>query len=137
MTTPDVGRAASQRQRRVAEELRHALARILERDEVRDPGVTGRVITVTEVRISPDLRNATVFVAPLGGGDAPAVVEGLTRACSFLRRRLAEAVRLRCVPSLLFRFDDSFDRVDRIESLLRDLPAAEPSADGDEEGRTP
>ncbi|OHC73979.1 MAG: ribosome-binding factor A [Rhodospirillales bacterium RIFCSPLOWO2_12_FULL_58_28] len=113
------GKAPSQRQLRVGEELRHALALILERGEIRDPGLAGVSVTVTEIRIGPDLRNATVYVMPLGGGGKETVVEALTRARPFLRRRLADAVKLRHVPDLSFRADPSFDEASRIEALLR------------------
>ncbi len=113
-------RGPSQRQLRVGEELRHALAWILERGEVRDPDLKGVSVTVTEVRVSPDLRNATVFVLPLGGGETEAVVTGLTRARPFLRRRVANAVRLKFVPDITFRADTSFDEARRIDTLLRD-----------------
>lgn len=122
-------RAPSQRQLRVGEELRHALAWMLERGEVRDPGLHGRSITVTEVRISPDLKNATVFVVPLGGGDASEEVEALNRAAPFLRHRAAEKVQLRHVPKLGFRADDSFDNASHIDSLLHDPKVARDLAD--------
>ena len=87
-------RSPSQRQLRVGEELRHALAWMLERGEVRDPGLQGISVTVTEVEVSPDLRTATAFVLPLGGSETEQVVAALTRASPFLRRRIAETVRL-------------------------------------------
>lgn len=113
------GKTPSQRQLRVGEELRHALALILERGEVRDPGLAGVSVTVTEIRLGPDLRNAVVYVMPLGGGREDAVVEALTRARPFLRRRLADAVKLRYVPDLSFCADPSFDEAEHIEALLR------------------
>jgi len=113
----------SQRQLRVGEEIRHALAWILERGEIRDPAVSGLPVTVTEVRISPDLKNATAFVLPLGGGD-PAdhdqVLGGLERAVPFLRRRIAKSVRLKYVPRLSFIWDTSFDEAGRIDALLHE-----------------
>lgn len=112
------GKAPSQRQLRVGEEIRHALASILERGEVRDPGLAGVCVTVTEVRLGPDLRNATVFVTPLGGGDTGAVVEVLTRAQPFLRHRLADMVKLKYIPGISFLADPSFDEADHIEALL-------------------
>ncbi len=117
-------RGPSQRQLRVGEELRHALAWILERGEVRDPDLKGVSVTVTEVRVSPDLRKATVFVIPLGGGETEAVVTGLTRARPFLRRKVANAVRLKFVPDITFRADTSFDEARRIDTLLRDPAVA-------------
>ncbi len=122
-------RAPSQRQLRVGEELRHALAWILERGEARDPGLGGLPLTVTEVRVSPDLKNAVVFVTPLGGegeaGDGAAkAVEALSRARRFLRRRVARTVRLKYVPDMTFRADQSFGHAGRIEALLRDPAVA-------------
>ncbi len=112
-------KAPSQRQLRVGEELRHALAWILERGEIRDPGLGGAAVTVTEVRISPDLGNATAFVMPLGGADVPDVVETLNRAAPFVRRQLGKAVKLKRLPTLDFVADTSFDEAGRIEDLLK------------------
>ena len=132
-----MGKTPSQRQLRVGEELRHVLAALLERGEVRDPGLKGASITVTEVRISPDLRNATAFVLPLGGGDATAVVAALTRARPFLRRRMARDVKLRYAPDISFQADTSFDRAVHIEALLNDAndrrSAADPATPGGED----
>lgn len=122
--------APSQRQLRVGEELRHALAWLLERGEVHDPGLAGTTITVTEVRVSPDLRNATAFIVPLGGGDVPAILESLTRARPFLRRSIAKTVRLRRVPDLTFAADESFDTASRIDALLRQAGVTSGDDDG-------
>ena len=116
---PRGNKAPSQRQLRVGEELRHAIANLIERGEFRDPDLSGRAITVTEVRVSPDLRNATVFVTPLGGGDVQAVLAGLKRAKAFLRHEIGRAVQLRLVPELWFQPDTTFDEANRIELLLR------------------
>jgi ribosome-binding factor A len=112
-------RASSQRQLRVGEELRHAIANVIERGEFRDPDLADRAITVTEVRVSPDLRNATVFVVPLGGGDVTPILAGLKRAKAFLRHEIGRAVELRAVPDLWFQPDTSFDEATRIENILR------------------
>ena len=109
---------ASQRQLRVGEELRHALARILRDGDCRDPVIENASITVTEVRMSPDLRNATAFVMPLAGANATEVVAGLERSATFLKGLLAREVQLRNTPNLVFELDDSFDRADRISALL-------------------
>ena len=111
----------SQRQLRVGEELRHAIANLIERGEFRDPDLAGRGITVTEVRVSPDLHNATVFVTPLGGGDPAPVLSGLKRAKAFLRHEIARAVKLRAVPELWFQPDTTFDEANRIDLLLRSV----------------
>ncbi|NQU60093.1 MAG: 30S ribosome-binding factor RbfA [Rhodospirillales bacterium] len=114
-------RAPSQRQLKVGEELRHALAWIFERGEIRDPGLKGVSVTVTEVRISPDLRNATAFVMPLGGGDATGdVIAGLNRAAPFVRRQVGKTVKLKRLPSINFVADGSFDEAGHIETLLKD-----------------
>jgi len=113
-------KAPSQRQLRVGEELRHALAWVLERGELRDPNLSPGSLTITEVRASPDLRRATVFVTPLGGGDATPVIEALTRAKSFLRHQIAKSVTLKYMPDFSFKADGSFDAAGRIDALLRD-----------------
>jgi ribosome-binding factor A len=119
---------ASQRQLRVGEELRHALARILREGECRDPALENASITVTEIKMSPDLRNATAFVMPLAGTNAAEVLTALRRSAAFLKGLVAREVPLRNTPNLVFALDDSFDRADRISALLarpevaRDLP---------------
>ena len=129
----------SQRQLRVGEELRHALARILRDGECRDPVLENASITVTEVSMSPDLRNATAFVMPLAGTNATEVVAGLERSAMFLKGLVAREVQLRNTPNLVFALDESFDRADRISALLmrpevaRDLePQAAEDRDDDE-----
>src|SRR5438270_11000419 len=106
------------RQLRVGEELRHALARILRGGEYRDPVLENASITVTEVRMSPDLRNATAFVMPLAGTNATEVIAGLERSATFLKGLVAREVQLRNTPNLVFALDDTFDRVDRMTALL-------------------
>jgi ribosome-binding factor A len=128
--------AASQRQLRVGEELRHALARLLRPGELRDPALSDASITVTEVRVSPDLKNATAFVMPLAGANAEDIMAGLKRSASFLKGRVARAVELRQVPNLVFALDHAFDNAARIAALLarpdieRDL---HPESDDDAE----
>lgn len=112
------GKAPSQRQLRVGEEIRHALAQIFERADVREPVLTTPPISVTEVRISPDLKNATAFVLRLGGGEMTDVLDALKRAKPYLRHRIAQMVRTRFVPQLSFEIDDSFDEACHIEALL-------------------
>ena len=110
--------AASQRQLRVGEELRHALAQLLRPGELRDPALREANITVTEVRISPDLRNATAFVMPLGGVNAGEIMAGLKRSAPFLKGRVARLVELRRIPDIVFAFDDAFDNAAHIAALL-------------------
>jgi ribosome-binding factor A len=108
----------SQRRLRVGEELRHALSKILRDGRCRDPAIENASITVTEVRISPDLRNATAFVMPLAGANATNIVAGLKRSAGFLRGLLAREVPLRNAPNLAFALDGTFDQADRISTLL-------------------
>jgi ribosome-binding factor A len=108
----------SQRQLRVGEELRHALAQMLRPGEMRDPALYDANVTVTEVQVSPDLRNATAFVMPLGGSDAADIVAALRRSAPFLKGRIARAVRLPNVPNLAFALDGAFDSAQRIAAVL-------------------
>jgi ribosome-binding factor A len=128
---------ASQRQLRIGEELRHALAQLLRPGELRDPALREANITVTEVRISPDLKSATAFVMPLAGSKTGEIMTGLKRSAPFLRGRIARTVELRQVPSLVFAFDTAFDNAARIEALLR-RPEVErdlqPTPEGDDDG---
>ena len=124
-------RMPGQRQLRVGEELRHILAEILARGELRDPDLTGRTITVTEVRVSPDLKNATAFFVPLGGEHAAEVAAALHRSAPYLRGAVAQRMRLRYAPQLSFQLDRSFDHARQIQRMLhrpeirRDLDAAD------------
>ena len=132
-------RGDSQRQLRVAEELRHALAKIFREGKCRDPALRDTSIAVTEVRMSPDLRNATAFVVPLAGENATEIVGGLKRSSAFLRRLVAREVPLRYAPHLLFALDGAFAQADRVAALLalpevaRDLdrPGDRTEKDGD------
>ena len=112
-------RAPSQRQLRVAEEVRHLLAAAFLRRDFRDPELAVAEITVTEVRVSPDLRHATVFVARLGRADASALLPALRRASAFLRAGLAQQMRLRIVPELSFQPDTALDYAMHVDKLLR------------------
>jgi ribosome-binding factor A len=109
----------SQRQLRVGELIRHALADMLTRGEVHDPVLEGHMITVPEVRMTADLRLATAYVMPLGGRDADAVIEALDRNKKFLRGEIAHRVNLKFAPDIRFRIDERFDEAERIEKLLR------------------
>jgi ribosome-binding factor A len=115
------GRAAgpTQRQLRVGEELRHALVEILRDNRARDPDLQHVNLTVSEVRVSPDLANATAFVMPLGGEHAAETIAALNRASAFFRTELAHKVRLRHAPRIGFLLDESFNYAARIEGLLR------------------
>jgi ribosome-binding factor A len=111
-------KAPSQRQLRAGELIRHALTDILAREEFADPDLHGKSITITEVRISPDLKHATAFAAPLGGEGMEKTAAALNRAQGFLRGRLGREVELRVVPTLRFVPDDSYDEARRIDQLL-------------------
>ncbi len=126
------GRAPSQRQLRVGEELRHVLAQVMERHELHDPMLAHIDVTVTEVRISPDLKNATVFVATMDHDGVDDTVVALDRASPFLRRRIGERVRLRHVPRLRFEADRSFDDADRIDALLHRIGAPPPGPEAED-----
>lgn len=108
----------SQRVLRVGENIRHALSEILVRGEIRDEALESVSITVTEVRCSPDLRNATIFIMPLGGLNENEVVEGLNRHSKFIRGQLSKMVSMKYLPNLKFTSDHSFGEADHIESLL-------------------
>jgi len=109
----------SQRQLRVGELIRHAIAEMLTRGDVHDPVIEGHLITVPEVRMSPDLRLATVYVMPMGGRDADDVVAALERNKKYMRGEVAHAVNLKFAPDLRFHIDDRFAEAERIDKLLR------------------
>jgi ribosome-binding factor A len=111
--------APSQRALRVGELVRHALADMLSRGEVHDPVIEGHMITVPEVRMSPDLRLATVYVMPLGGRDEEQVLDALERNKRYLRGEIAHRVNLKFAPDLRFRIDERFDEASRIDRLLQ------------------
>lgn len=112
------GKAPSQRQLRVGEELRHTLAALFQRGDFHDPELQKLRITVTEVRVSPDLSNATAFITPLGGGHVEEALAALRRAAPFLRGQVARAVKLRHAPTLSFEADTSFDYANHIANIL-------------------
>jgi len=112
-------REQSQRSLRIGEVIRHTLVDIFSRGELRDPDLVGISLTISEVRVSPDLKNATVFVMPLGGNEVTKVVLALQRATPFLRRRVAETTALRYTPSLNFAEDAVFEQGAHIDQLLR------------------
>jgi len=122
----------SQRQLRVGELVRHALSDILMRGEVFDPDLSAQPITVPEVRMSPDLKIATVFVMPLGGANADVIVKALARNARPLRGELSKRIRqLKFMPTLRFRLDTRFDDDDRMRDLLSDRRVV---ADLDDDG---
>ena len=114
----DSAPGGSQRQLRVGELVRHALAEMLTRGEVHDPVIERHLVTVPEVRMTADLRLATVYVMPLGGRDADEVVAAFERHKKFLRAELAHRINLKFAPDIRFRVDERFAEADRIEKLL-------------------
>lgn len=129
------GAEPSQRMLRVAELVRHAAAQLLSRGEISDPILNAHVVTVARVKMSPDLKLATIYVMPLGGKDEVDVLAALDRHKKFLRGEIAHRVNVKFAPEIRFRIDDSFDNVSRIDALLnsdrvrRDLA---PQEDADE-----
>ena len=118
MTARDKGRGPSQRQLKVGELIRHALAEIFSRGDLMDDVIARHSLTVPEVRMSPDLKIATCFVMPLGGGEAEEVVAHLAKHKRFLRGELARRVTLKFMPELRFKVDTSFQTSARIDELL-------------------
>ncbi len=112
------GRPRSQRQLRVAEEIRHLLSGLFTRGEFRDPELAGQHITVTEVRVSPDLKHATAFVARLGRSDIAALLPALKRAAPYLRSQIAHEIRLRIAPDISFQPDTALEEAMHIDALL-------------------
>ena len=123
----------SQRQLRVGEAVRHAVAEVLAQGDVHDPVLEGHMVTVPEVRMSPDLRLATIYVMPLGGRDEQAVVAALERNKRYLRGVIARKVNLKFAPDIRFRLDERFDEAQRIEKLLRSV-AVKRDLDGEGDG---
>ena len=128
----------TQRQQRVAELVRLALAEVLSRGDIQDDVLTRNVITIPEVRMSPDLKLATAYVMPLGGRDEEAVLKALDKHRKVLRQEVARRVNLKFAPDLRFRRDESFDEAARIDALLRServaRDTAKPGTDDDDNG---
>ncbi len=115
----NTAKGPTQRQLRVGEVIRHAISELLARNEIHEPALAGHIITVPEVRMTPDLKIATVYVMPLGGGDADQVVKALAANVKPIRSTVARAVNLKFAPDLRFRVDQSFDEGMRIDALLQ------------------
>ena len=127
-TTP----GGSQRQLRVGELVRHAVAEMLTRGDVHDPVIEGHLITVPEVRMTADLRLATIYVMPLAGRDADEVVVAFDRHKKFMRAEIAHRINLKFAPDIRFRVDDRFAEAERIDRLLRS-PAVKRDLKGDDD----
>ena len=115
----DQASGGSQRQLRVGELIRHELADMLTRGDIHDPVIQAHLITVPEVRMTADLRLATIYVMPLGGRDVEAVIAALDRNKRYVRGEIARRVNLKFAPEIRFRVDERFDEAERIEKLLR------------------
>ena len=109
----------TQRQLRVGEMLRHALATVLFRGDIRDPDLAGVSVTITQVVPSPDMRHATVFCEPLGGKDADKIIKALNRNKAYLRGQMGQMIDLKFTPDLRFVEDTSFAEAERIETILK------------------
>jgi len=115
----DSSQGVSQRQLRVGELVRHALAEMLMRGDVHDPVIEGHIITIPEVRVTADLRLATIYVMPMGGRDSDQVVAAFERHKKHLRAEIAHRINLKFAPDIRFRVDDRFAEAERIDKLLR------------------
>jgi ribosome-binding factor A len=115
----DQAAGGSARQLRVGELVRHALADMLSHGDVHDPVIEAHMITVPEVRMSPDLRLATIYIMPLGGRDEKDVLAALERNKRYMRGEIARRVNLKFAPEIRFRIDERFDEAERIAKLLR------------------
>jgi ribosome-binding factor A len=121
-------KSASKRQLRVGEQLRHIISEVLSEGNIHDPEVSTTPVTVTEVQPSPDMRNATVYVVPLGGVNEEAVIKGLNRSSGFVQAEMARQLSMKFTPRLTFKKDASFEYGDHIDSLIRKT-SAERSSD--------
>src|SRR6201992_4141005 len=128
----------SQRQLRVGEALRHALAQVLREHEIRDPELEGVSVTITQVEPSPDMRYATVYCEPLGGQNAKVIVAALNRHKGFLRGEMGHRIAIKFTPELRFVEDQSFAEAQKIETILksplvaRDIAATDEDADDEQ-----
>src|SRR5579862_5234598 len=122
----------SQRQLRVGELIRHELADMLSRGDIHDPVIQAHMITVPEVRMSPDLRLATIYIMPLGGRGEGDVLAAFDRHKRYVRGEIARRVNLKFAPEIRFRIDERFDEAERIEKLLR-TPEVQRDLDGEKD----
>ncbi len=134
MSRFESSKGPTQRQLRVGEQVRHALADVLQRGEIRDPLIEKTVISVSEVRLSPDLKIATAFVTPLGVADGQPVIKALATHAKFIRGRVSGALsQMRSIPEFRFRLDTAFDNFQRMDELMR-RPEVARDLDRDEDG---
>ena len=131
----DQSLGGSQRQLRVGEMLRHALADVLRENDIRDPDLDGVSVTITQIKPSPDMRYATVYCEPLGGGNAKEIVAALNRHKGFLRGEMGHRIAMKFTPDLRFVEDESFAEAQKIENILKsERVSRDLAASGGEEG---
>lgn len=123
----------SQRQLRVGQEIKRVIASVLERGEVRSPELENAFVTITEVRVSPDLKYATAYIMTLNGKNLGVILETLNAEAWIFKKQIGAKLQLRYTPDLIFRVDDTFDEIDHIEDLLRDPRVAQDLIKNDEE----
>ncbi|HET9445127.1 MAG TPA: 30S ribosome-binding factor RbfA [Steroidobacteraceae bacterium] len=128
----DSAPSGSQRQLRVGELIRHAIAELLTRGDIHDDVIASHLVTVPEVKMTADLRLATVYLMPLGGRDGPAVLAAFEKNKKFLRQEVAHTVNMKFAPDLRFRLDERFDEAERIDKLLRS-PSVKRDLEGDDD----
>ena len=131
----DAVRGPSQRQLRVGEALRHALAEVLRENEIRDPDLEGVSVTITQIKPSPDMRYATVFCEPLGGENAKVVIAALNRHKGFLRGEMGNLITMKFTPDLRFVEDESFAEAQKIGAILKSERVSRDLAAGDDDGK--
>jgi len=134
MTRSKSGKGPSQRQLRIGELIRHELAEIFSRGELQDPDLEGRIITVSEVRLSSDLRHATAFVSELGGGEMDAVIRGLKRCTKYLRGEIGSRMSTKFTPDFKFEIDTLYDEAAKMDALLDSHHVAQDIHDDNEDG---
>ncbi|MDA0782149.1 MAG: 30S ribosome-binding factor RbfA [Rickettsiales bacterium] len=125
MIKTDFNKMPSQRQLRVGEEIRHALSSIFMQGTIYEPELVGVSITVPEVRVSPDLRNATAFVFPLAGKAPEGFIEALNRISPQITHQVLKRAKLRFAPKIFFKIDDSFENADNIENIISKVKSEE------------
>lgn len=128
----------TQRQLRAGELVRHAVVEILQRDELFDEAVAGKPVTVSEVKMSPDLKHALVFVEPLGGDHSDEIIKGLNRCAKFLRGRLGKSIEMKFTPALKFVHDDRYDAAQKLDALFRsEIVQRDLASAGEDDGENP
>ena len=132
--TSQAQRGPSQRQLRVGELLRHTLSEILRRGDIRDEDLAGVSVTITQVKLSPDMRHATVFCEPLGGRNADKIIGALNRHRAYIRGEMGRMIDLRFTPDLRFIEDHSFAEAERIETILKSSRVARDLSGGEDDG---